>query len=51
MSDAVVPHKAEASQRGSDLPSTGRLRRTLDSDLFYSFRRSRLTMIAGAVTA
>jgi peptide/nickel transport system permease protein len=51
MSDAVVPHKAEASQRDSDLPSTGRLRRTLDSDLFYSFRRSRLTMIAAAVTA
>jgi peptide/nickel transport system permease protein len=50
MSDAVVPHKAEASQRGSDLSSTGWLRRTLDSDLFYSFRRSRLTMIAAAVT-
>ena len=50
MSDAVVPHKAKASQRGSDLPSTGWLRRTLDSDLFYSFRRSKLTMIAAAVT-
>jgi peptide/nickel transport system permease protein len=50
MSDAVVPHKAETSPRGSDLSSAGWLRRTLDSDLFYSFRQSKLTMIAAAVT-
>ena len=50
MSDAVVPHKAETSPRGGDLSSAGWLRRTLDSDLFYSFRQSKLTMIAAAVT-
>src|SRR5215467_1272018 len=50
MSDAVVPHKAETSPRGNDLSSRGWLRRTFDSDLFYSFRRSNLTMVAAAVT-
>ena len=30
-------------------PAPGRLRRTLDSDLLYSFRRSKLTMAAAAV--
>jgi peptide/nickel transport system permease protein len=50
MSDAVVPQKADASPRGNSPPSTGWLRRVLDSDLFYSFRRSKLTMIAAAVT-
>ena len=50
MSDAAVPHRAE--------PSTPRtrsganwLKRALDSDIFYSFRRSRMTMVAAAVTA
>ena len=51
MSEAVVPHKAEPSaprarvscrDAGLDARST--------SDLFYSFRRSRLTMVAAAVT-
>jgi peptide/nickel transport system permease protein len=50
MSDAVVPHKAETSPRGNDPSSRGWLRRTFDSDLFYSFRRSKLTMVAAAVT-
>ena len=31
--------------------AVGWLRRAIDSDVFYSFRRSRLTMIAAAVTA
>jgi peptide/nickel transport system permease protein len=47
---AVVPHEAETSPRGNDLSSRGWIRRTFDSDLFYSFRRSKLTMIAAAVT-
>ena len=45
MSDAVVPHKSEAPA-----PSSGWLRRAVESDVFYSFRRSRLTMVAAAVT-
>ena len=49
MSDATVPHRAEPSAvpaRGG----AGWLRRALDSDIFYSFRRSRMTMVAAAVT-
>jgi peptide/nickel transport system permease protein len=42
MSDAALP--------SPHLPATGLIRRALDSDIFYSFRRSRLTMVAGAVT-
>ena len=49
MSDAVVPHRAEPSavpaERGA-----GWVRRAIDSDIFYSFRRSKLTMVAAAVT-
>ncbi len=48
MSDAVVPHKVE--QVGSREARPGWLKRALASDLFYSFRRSRITMIAAAVT-
>jgi peptide/nickel transport system permease protein len=47
MSDAVVPHREADTTRPA--PS-GWLRRALESDLFYSFRRSRLTMVAAAVT-
>jgi peptide/nickel transport system permease protein len=47
MSDAVVPHKAEAVAAPA---STSFVRRVFESDLFYSFRRSRLTMLAAAVT-
>ena len=50
MSDAVVPHQAP-----SDAPiarsGAGWFKRALDSDIFYSFRRSRMTMVAAAVTA
>jgi peptide/nickel transport system permease protein len=45
MSDAVVQHQTETARAGA-----GWLRRALDSDLFYSFRRSKLTMLAAAVT-
>ncbi len=47
MSDAVVPHKAETA---ADRATTSFLTRVLESDLFYSFRRSKLTMLAAAVT-
>jgi len=46
MSEAVVPHEVE--KRAPAVP--GRFRRALDGDLFYSFRRSKITMIAAAVT-
>jgi peptide/nickel transport system permease protein len=48
MSEAVVPHKVE--DRGSRAAAPGWFKRALDSDLFYSFRRSKITMIAAAVT-
>ncbi len=47
MSDAVVPHRAEP---GAVRPGAGWVRRAIDSDIFYSFRRSKLTMVAAAVT-
>lgn len=49
MTDAAVPRTSDAA------PPTGRsnswLRRALDSDIFFSFRRSRMTMIAAGITA
>jgi len=48
MSDAIVPHPAKAPALRRRLG--GWLARAADSDLFYSFRRSRLTMAAAAVT-
>ena len=50
MSDAVLPHQTEADNAPAHTPGAGLLRRAIESDLFYSFRRSRLTMAAGAVT-
>jgi peptide/nickel transport system permease protein len=50
MSDAAVPHPAEPNAQGARL-STGWLKRMLDSDMFHSFRRSKMTMVAAAVTA
>jgi peptide/nickel transport system permease protein len=47
MSDAVVPHREASTTRQA--PS-GWFKRALESDLFYSFRRSKLTMLAAAVT-
>jgi peptide/nickel transport system permease protein len=49
MSDAVVPHPAEPSAPPARF-GTGWLKRTLDSDMSYSFRRSKMTMVAAAVT-
>jgi peptide/nickel transport system permease protein len=48
MSDAVVPHRSEESATAP--PGAGWFRRALDSDIFYSFRRSKLTMAAAIVT-
>src|SRR5260370_34709910 len=50
MFEAVVPHEAEASAPRRHLLPGHWLGRAIDSDVFYSFRRSRLTMIAAAVT-
>ena len=49
MSDAVVPHRAEPSAAVARA-GTSWFRRALDSDIFYSFRRSKLTMVAAAIT-
>src|ERR1700738_4211070 len=49
MSDAVVPRQAEPSAPHARA-SSGWLRRALESDVFYSFRRSKLTMVAAALT-
>src|ERR1700756_4690088 len=50
MSDAVVPHKAETSAPRAPSSLSGWFKRAIESDLFYSFRRSRLTMAAAAIT-
>src|SRR5215468_7445128 len=49
MSDAVVQHQSESGAKSAQSPP-GLVARALESDLFYSFRRSRLTMIAAVVT-
>ena len=51
MSDAVVPHKADVSAPRTQASSSGWFRRAIESDLFYSFRRSKLTIAAAVVTA
>jgi peptide/nickel transport system permease protein len=48
MSDIIIPRKAEAD---SPQPPGRWLARAIDSDVFYSFRHSRLTMVAAGVTA
>src|SRR5579872_2048858 len=50
MSDAAISHKAGSNAPPPRAHSSNWLRRALDSDVFYSFRRSRLTMVAAAVT-
>ncbi len=49
MTDAAVPRPAEAAPPSSR--GIGWLRRALDSDIFYSFRRSKITIAAAVVTA
>jgi peptide/nickel transport system permease protein len=50
MTETAVPQQAEPSAPRPRAAPAGWLGRALDSDVFYSFRRSRLTMVAGAVT-
>src|SRR5919109_187636 len=50
MSEAVVPHQAKPSAPRTRLSSGRWLGRAIESDVFYSFRRSRLTMVAAAIT-
>jgi peptide/nickel transport system permease protein len=49
MSDAAVPQQADSNAPVAH-SGEGWLRRAVESDLFYSFRRSRLTMLAAAIT-
>ena len=49
MSDAVVPHPVESSAPRPRAAS-GWFRRALESDIFYSFTRSKMTMVAAAIT-
>jgi peptide/nickel transport system permease protein len=48
MSEAVVQHEAEQPAREAAPP--GWFKRGVESDLLYSFRRSRITMVAAAIT-
>jgi peptide/nickel transport system permease protein len=50
MSEAVVPHPAEPTAPHERLAQGRWFARALDSDIFYSFRRSKLTMVAAAIT-
>ena len=50
MSDAALTHKPNSNSAPGRTHASGWLRRALESDIFYSFRRSRLTMVAAAVT-
>jgi peptide/nickel transport system permease protein len=49
MSDAVVPQQAKPNVESARL-SAGWLKRTLDSDMLHSFRRSKMTVVAAVVT-
>ena len=49
MSDAVVPHRAEPIAPPVRA-GAGWVRRAFESDIFYSFTRSKMTMVAAAVT-
>ena len=48
MTEAAVPRPAQRAAPAGD--GSGWLRRALDSDIFHSFRRSRMTMVAAVVT-
>jgi peptide/nickel transport system permease protein len=50
MSDAVVPHKPDSSAPRMRFSPGQFISRAVESDLFYSFRRSKITMVAAAVT-
>src|SRR5579864_2208013 len=48
MSEAAISEKTSSNASPHDVPRW--LHRAFDSDIFYSFRRSKLTMLAAAVT-
>ena len=49
MTDSVIPHASEADAIAGS--ASGRMAgRIVGSDIFYSFRRSKMTMVAAAVT-
>src|SRR3954463_8922698 len=48
MSDAALPHPTPGEP--PRVASDGWLKRALASDLFYSFRRSKLTVVAAVIT-
>jgi peptide/nickel transport system permease protein len=48
MTETAVPHPIESTAPHARA-ATGWFRRAIDSDVFYSFRRSKLTMVAAAV--
>jgi peptide/nickel transport system permease protein len=52
MTDTLAPHATDAPADGGRAPAApqGWFKRAVDSDIFYSFRRSKLTMVAAAVT-
>jgi peptide/nickel transport system permease protein len=49
MTEALVPHATDAGNAATHT-APGWFKRALASDIFYSFRRSRLTMVAAVVT-
>jgi peptide/nickel transport system permease protein len=50
MSDAVVPHKSDSSAPRMGFSPGQLISRAVESDLLYSFRRSKIAMVAAAVT-
>jgi len=52
MTDTLAPDVTDAATDGGRTPAApqGRFKRAVDSDIFFSFRRSKLTMVAAAVT-
>src|ERR1700682_4107557 len=51
MTEVAFPDKVDSSAPPVHALRGGWFRRALDSDVFYSFRRSRLTMAAATITA
>jgi peptide/nickel transport system permease protein len=49
MSEVVVPQQAESNAPHMRAP-VGWVERAIESDVFYSFRRSKLTMVAATIT-
>ena len=50
MSETAIPHQANSNPSPPGLHLSGLIQRALHSDVFYSFRRSRLTMSAAVIT-